>query len=568
MKQLVVFSIGIFAFLIVGLKDVAAQNWMQAWGWNRPSDSLYGWPRSITTDPAGNIIVAGAVRSPWSVLQGAHGFVRKYSPQGVLLWQRLLSQDPGTSIWGAATDQAGHVYLTGSYGNSYSYTADTTDFGGVQLVSRGQSDAFVLKLNGANGQTLWARNGGSAEMDEGRCIAVTPQGIVYAAGSYGGGSGNGVPAYFEGRPVPVRGEKDIYLWRLDTAGNHVWIRTAGTSSGAEYPVAMACDAAGNCYLNNQMSGGTAFFGGVRIYLDSLEQFGTMAGAQILARYDTVGNVVWARSIVGINFYSSWGYVTPSGVCVAPGGDIYVSGTFENCRIRFDGSWLFSDRASGGRDLYLVRYNSAGDKVWVRYAQGVWEMAPLCLDEDQAPVVAVTAWQGFRVDSVVCAAPGPLYEAMWVKFSATGQLRWFTAASSSGSDYNGPLCYHQGKIYVAGTTSGQPLQFGINAQLMLAGKDNYIGVLNGYVLGSATPAGPNGVGVTVYPNPVSDRLFVRLAAGGRKARLRVLDGAGRLVRDAIWTPVQASIAVGDLPPGHYLLQVLSEGGTEAVPFEKP
>lgn len=66
------------------------------------------------------------------------------------------------------------------------------------------------------------------------------------------------------------------------------------------------------------------------------------------------------------------------------------------------------------------------------------------------------------------------------------------------------------------------------------------------------------GVSVFPNPVADRLTVQLAAGSETTRLLLMSATGRTVRSVILAPgsLRSELQVGDLPPGFYVL--LGEG----------
>ena len=75
-----------------------------------------------------------------------------------------------------------------------------------------------------------------------------------------------------------------------------------------------------------------------------------------------------------------------------------------------------------------------------------------------------------------------------------------------------------------------------------------------------PAGEGMEPLSVYPNPANGQLEVVLPAGlGHKARLRLRDAAGRVVREqAVPGAERFTLAVGDLPEGWYTLEVRARG----------
>ncbi|MBK8339573.1 MAG: hypothetical protein IPK99_06000 [Flavobacteriales bacterium] len=77
-----------------------------------------------------------------------------------------------------------------------------------------------------------------------------------------------------------------------------------------------------------------------------------------------------------------------------------------------------------------------------------------------------------------------------------------------------------------------------------------------------------VSAQVYPVPAQEVLNVALPAGIAQARVRITDGQGRIVGQ--WRTVtgpQHALAIEDLSPGAYLLEVDADTPMRAVPFTK-
>jgi hypothetical protein len=65
--------------------------------------------------------------------------------------------------------------------------------------------------------------------------------------------------------------------------------------------------------------------------------------------------------------------------------------------------------------------------------------------------------------------------------------------------------------------------------------------------------PEDSSLSIFPNPVNDRLEIRLPFGDGKVQYQILDMMGRELRKATFTGKASSIDVGDLPTGSYLLR---------------
>jgi hypothetical protein len=77
----------------------------------------------VTTDSADNIYITGNAFSYTWTMTGSdtlHGavYVAKYTPSGALAWASSLTGTSGDASWGIIVNSAGHVYISGSFGDS------------------------------------------------------------------------------------------------------------------------------------------------------------------------------------------------------------------------------------------------------------------------------------------------------------------------------------------------------------------------------------------------------------------------------------------------------------------
>src|SRR5262245_21645591 len=105
-----------------------------------------------------------------------------YSQSPNWLWAKGeggIGRDDGMAI---AIDSSGNVYTTGIF-------SSTADFdpcpGFFNLVSNGQTDIFILKLD-SSGNFVWAKQIGGATYDAGESLAIDSIGNVYITGAFSG----------------------------------------------------------------------------------------------------------------------------------------------------------------------------------------------------------------------------------------------------------------------------------------------------------------------------------------------------------------------------------------------
>ncbi|MDP1747271.1 MAG: SBBP repeat-containing protein, partial [Bacteroidota bacterium] len=153
----------------------------------------------------------------------------------------------------------------------------------------------------------WAKRAGLYAFDLGYGVGTDNAGNVYIAGKYE------LNAYFGGTYVKCAGNHDIYIAKYSPSGAFLWVRTAGGSSG-DYAHALAVDGAGNSYLTGEMEQ-TTRFGSVAL---------TSRGSNdvFVAKYDTNGNLIWAKNLGG-------GGGSDQGLGISlSGGNVYITGTFQ------------------------------------------------------------------------------------------------------------------------------------------------------------------------------------------------------------------------------------------------
>ena len=287
--------------------------------WVRPaggSGSDFGY--GIAVDGSGNVIVTGhftgTANFSGTNLVSAGGtdiFLAKYDSSGTLLWARTAGgtgDDRGNAV---VVDAGGNCYVTG-------YFAGTASFGGSSLVSTGFADVFAAKYDPA-GSLVWAQRGGGSFSDSGLGIGVDSGGNTYITGQFIGTFGIGTTN------LAGDGLTDMFLAKLDPAGNLVWATHAG---GGEFDggYALAVDAAGNSFV-------AGYF-----------EDESLGGDVLVAKYDPSGRRLWAK--VAVEGQDALCYA----IALDTAGDIYVTGSFVRS-FRFDAVSLTS---VGTEDMFVAK----------------------------------------------------------------------------------------------------------------------------------------------------------------------------------------------------------------------
>jgi ELWxxDGT repeat protein len=317
---------------------------------------------SIATDSAGNFYVTGTCVAtmdfdpgPGTCYLGGFTFIAKYTSAGALCWARALGNS-GTQANSITIGPDGGVYVTGLFSGTVNFDPGANVH---NLASAGNSDIFILKLD-SSGNFVWADRMGGTGADVAYGIAVDAGGCVYTTGSF-----NGVADFDPGAGtcnLTSAGSSDIFVSKLDSAGNFVWADRMG-GTGADGANGIAVDAGGCVYTTGSFNG-TADFDPAATTFNL-----TCAGKSsdiFVSKLDSSGNFVWADRMGGT------GADGANGIAVDAGGCVYTTGYF-NGNADFDPSTTtFNLTSAGSCDVFVSKLDSSGNFVWADCVGGSYD----------------------------------------------------------------------------------------------------------------------------------------------------------------------------------------------------
>jgi len=253
---------------------------------------------AVATDAMGNSFIAGNFQSnsfsigdsTFTNPTGAGGdiFLAKYDVNGNVLWAKRAHEGSGgyfDAVTSLATDASGNVYMSG-YFETAIITFDTITLTNTATMAF-DNNIFLVKYD-ANGNLLWAERAGgtSSGSDISAPIALDAEGNIY------------ISAYFSGAPVTfgdttLTGISGMTITKCNANGKVLWTKNAGNYSVNSIALGAT---SGDIYMVGSFSTDTLIMG-----TDTLINAGSGTSDILIAKYDTGANVQWARGVGGPNY---------------------------------------------------------------------------------------------------------------------------------------------------------------------------------------------------------------------------------------------------------------------------
>lgn len=235
------------------------------WSKRFGDNSIYQEGFDVATDANGNVFVTGYFDG--TINFGGGGlttggltdiFLIKLDSDGNHVWSKSFPA-PGPQYGASiAVDPMGDVALLASGYN-------TLDFGGGGLVGAGDYDIFLAKFDGENGNHLWSKRYGSPSDDRGVAVTADASGNFVWSGRSDGtldfGAGN----------VPSNGALDALLVKVDPDGGLLWAKRIGNQAN-QFGGDVVTDAQSNIIVTGGFEGTVNLGGGALSSVGAIDVF--------------------------------------------------------------------------------------------------------------------------------------------------------------------------------------------------------------------------------------------------------------------------------------------------------
>jgi hypothetical protein len=406
--------------------------------------------RGVAVDSQGYVYMVGTSAGDLGDMvnqETPDAYLNKYDAAGQLVWSRLLGSTTEAAGFAVTVDGDDNVIIAGQTRDKLS-----------DLAYGGNLDTFVSKFDAA-GRELWTRQAAPYADDAGLALTTDASGNVFVAGYANSAVSSG---------VSYAGGADATLVKLDADGNTVWNKQFG-STGDDFARAVLVDNAGSVYVAGESAGRAV----VRKYDDA----------------DLTQAPVWEADLGAFT-----GDDALTGLAFGADGSLYVSGSTTNAAL----SGSIVQAASGGRDGFVAKVDTAGSVNWVSYVGSGGDDQALGLavrtdtGTDEIYLTGNTA-QGFNGQTPIAALDGYVAKldnagaTQWVEqmTGAFSQRATDVAFDATGTDVISKLGLPKGPVPAepltevtnltsarAGMSFGIKVNGGETREITLEGDDSY------------------------------------------------------------------------------------------------
>jgi len=280
----------------------------------------------------------------------------------------------------------------------------------------------------------WAVAGNGNGDDFALAVATDALGNSYLTGQ--SGSSNLI---FGSTILTNAGNRGVFMGKFDKSGSNVWANSIGQLSAGlntSRGLGVAADGAGNSYFTGVLYG-TNTLGGSNLVSSGLSDM-------FVAKYDANGNLIWLQRAGGTGINDrAVGYR----IAMGGSGSLYVAAEVAGT------NQLTSAAGTNltviGQSMLLVKYDTAGNQLWVKQVLG--DVFPEGLATDPTGNLVVAADFGsstINVGGSVLTNRGD-YDAFIAKYDPLGNVLWIVQVGGNDQDQAlGVACDSATNAYLA------------------------------------------------------------------------------------------------------------------------
>ncbi len=309
---------------------------------------------SVAADSKGNIFLAGVYKS-WFFFADSEridnpaklsSYILKLDPDGNVLFLRDHTTKGEKFFEDMVIDENDNIYAAG-----YFEISDLI-MGDIKLKLTGGADILIMKLDGSNGDIIWAKSFGGEDHELLETLSVIPGEGIYAGG------------FFQSRKLGVGRDTlhnayqpDLLFMKISADGEVEWSKAAG-GEAIDKVIDICTAKNGDLLACGVFRSGALQFEKTKIKNHNTSGY-VMSDDMFFARFSPEGKIKFAISLGGSENDGM------TSIAEKSNGNIICGGWFEGPSLKAGEIKTKNGSSYNARDLFVVETNSKGKCIGVK-----------------------------------------------------------------------------------------------------------------------------------------------------------------------------------------------------------
>jgi hypothetical protein len=300
------------------------------------------------------------------------------------------------------------------------------------------------------------------------------------------------------------------------------------------------------------------------------------GDVIIAKFNPDGVLEWTNALGrdpvpgGYERYNCW----PTAIKTSAGGDSYIYGWTGSAN--YYGSFLLESPYN--YNFFVTKVNKSGTVQWARIIKEKkygYHSMQCDLDKTGNFYLGGNFYDTLYFDNQVVLPQGER-DLFFAKYDLNGNIAWvklFNSNPLAHSAWYNPVNYlnaitvYDSESVFIGGGSTYDMQFGTGV-LHISNLNGFVALLGQDIPYGIDPSPDHPAGLTVYPNPAKDLIFLDVSGiGPGRISINILNVQGESIRQLVLesSPQVVPVDLAGVVPGVYIVKLTNAGSASAAKF---
>ena len=309
----------------------------------------------------------------------------------------------------------------------------------------------ILSVNAQTPNWQWAKSAGGTGSAFGLIVSTDAIGNVFMTGYF-----KSPTITFGTTTLTNAGSNDVFIVKYDATGNVLWAKSVGGAYD-ERGQSVSTDASGNVFMTGYFISPTISFGTTTL---TNTYASNLYSDFFIVKYDTSGNVLWAKSAEGA--YDDSG----QSVSTDASGNVFITGIYYSPTITFGTTTLTKTNPTNNySDIFIVKYDASGNMLWATSAEdGAFNDDGRSVSTDASGNVLIAGYFAsptITFGTTTLTNTNSSWDIFIVKYDSSGNVLWAKSAGGTAYDIGNSVSTDAiGNVFMTGIYYSPTITFGI------------------------------------------------------------------------------------------------------------